>query len=180
MRPIDYFLRGAARTPAHPFLIGDEETWSFRDAQTLVERIASGLYAAGFERGDSIAVYSPNAPRAVLCVFASMRAGGAWVPVNVRNSAASNGEYMAYTRTRWLFFHSKVAEQARAVIEGLPELRAAVCIDGEIEGAMSLESFCARGQGPRSRTGPTRSARPTPCSPAGRPGAPPGLRKAWR
>ena len=145
MRPIDYFERGAALDPAHPFLIGNGQTYSFGAAQTIIDEVARGLYAAGFTLGDSIAVYSPNDPLAMLCVFASMRAGGAWVPVNVRNSASANGAYMAYTRTRWLFFHSSVAEFAQQAMAMMPELKGAYCLDRADCGAPLLADFCAAG-----------------------------------
>ncbi len=145
MRPIDYFERGLRRAPGRDFLVGEDTRYTFSEADARISAIARGLYAAGFEIGDSIAVYSPNHPTAVVCVFASMRAGGAWVPVNVRNSAAGNAEYMAYVRTRWLFFHSAVAAEAEAVMAELPELRGAVCLDGEACGCPSLEQFCAAG-----------------------------------
>ncbi len=147
MRPIDYFLRGAALDPQRPFLIGNGQTYTFAAASTLVDDIARGLYAAGFELGDSIAVYSPNDPTAMLCVFASMRAGGAWVPVNVRNSASANGEYMAYTRTRWLFFHSSISELAHQAMATMPELKGAYCLDRADCGAPMLKDFCAAGTG---------------------------------
>ena len=88
-----------------------------------------------------------RSPTAMLCVFASMRAGGAWVPVNVRNSASANGEYMAYTRTRWLFFHSSVADRARQAMAMMPALKGAYCLDRADCGAPMLTAFCAAGAG---------------------------------
>lgn len=145
MRPIDYFDRGAAIQPTRPFLIGGGNTYSFAEAQARTEAIARALYAGGFEMGDSVAVYSPNDPVAVICIFAANRAGGAWIPVNVRNAASSNAEYMAYVRTRWLFFHSAVAEQAGEVMKSLPDLKGAICIDSDACGVPSLDAFCAGG-----------------------------------
>jgi fatty-acyl-CoA synthase len=146
MRPIDYFERGASIDPARPFLVGNGQSYSFDVARQLIDDIARGLFAAGFKLGDSIAVYSPNDPLAMLCVFASMRAGGAWVPVNVRNSASANGAYMAYTRTRWLFFHSSVADLAKQAMAMMPELKGAYCIDSDACGVPTLAAFCAAGK----------------------------------
>lgn len=145
MRPIDYFLRGAAAARERTFLQDQNISYSFVAAEALINATASGMYAQSFAPGDSVAVYSPNHPTAVICVFAAMRAGGAWIPVNVRNSAAGNAEYMAYVRTRWLFFHSAVADEARQVIAALPELKGAICIDQPCDGHPSLEQFCAAG-----------------------------------
>jgi acyl-CoA synthetase (AMP-forming)/AMP-acid ligase II len=78
----------------------------------------------------------------VVCIISVYRAGGAWVPVNVRNSAASNAEYMAYIGTRWLFFHSSVIAAVEEIVPHLEALKAAVCIDSEETPYPSLESFC--------------------------------------
>ncbi|MCB1747611.1 MAG: AMP-binding protein [Gammaproteobacteria bacterium] len=147
MRPIDYFDRGARLAPERAFLVGDDISLSFAEAGRLIDDIARGLVAGGFAPGDSIAVYSPNHPLAVACVFAAMRVGGAWVPVNVRNSAESNAEYMAYVRTRWLFFHRDVEAQARVVMAALPDLKGAICFGGEADGCPTLEAFRAAGRG---------------------------------
>ena len=145
MRPIDYFDRAARRAPERPFLIGEDTRYTFAGADRAITATAKALYANGFERGDSVAVYSPNHPTAVIGVFSSMRAGGAWIPVNARNSAETNAEYMAYVRTRWLFFHSDLADEATYVIERLPELKGAICIDGEANDCPSLDTFWAGG-----------------------------------
>ena len=108
MRPIDYFDRGAAKHPDRVFASGNGSEFTYAEAKQYSEAIASALYQSDFAVGDSVAVYSPNDPGAVICIFGAYRAGGAWVPVNVRNAASTNAEYMAYVKTRWLFFHSSV------------------------------------------------------------------------
>lgn len=147
MRPIDYFDRGVRRAPDHPFVTGDGVSYTFREASTRIGAVASGLYAAGFEAGDSVAVYAPNHPEAVLCVFAAMRAGGAWVPVNVRASASSNAQYLAYVETRWLFYHPSLAEEVAVIVAATPSLRGVICIGEDAQAGETLEAFCARGEG---------------------------------
>lgn len=147
MRPIDYFERGVRKDPGRAFLLGADQNYSFQQADDLITALSRGLYAGGFELGDSIAVYSPNHATAVICVFASMRAGGAWIPVNVRNSAASNAAYMAYVHTRWIFFHSQVLSAVEEAIGALPGLKGAICIDTVLPGYDNLERFCANGAG---------------------------------
>ncbi len=146
MRPIDYFDRGAALSPDRIFVKGDDQAYSYAAARSETIEIARAMYANGFIVGDSVAVYSPNDPTAVICIYAAYRAGGAWVPVNVRNAANSNAEYMKYVQTRWLFFHSSVVAEAKTVIAQLPELKAAVCIDSDAHGYPSLATFCDTGK----------------------------------
>ncbi len=147
MRPIDYFDRGAAAFPEKVFVEGNGQQFSFADAKQSTEDIARGLYHGGFELGDSIAVYSPNDPGAVVCIFGAYRVGGAWVPVNARNAASTNAEYMAYVRTRWLFFHSSVLEAVEEVIPHLKELKGVICFDSDSTPHQSLSAFCNVGAG---------------------------------
>ena len=67
------------------------------------------------------------------------------MPVNVRNSASANGAYMAYARTRWLFFHSSVADLAKQAMTMMPELQGTYCLDSADCGAPMLSEFCAAG-----------------------------------
>ena len=99
MRPIDYFDRGAVASPERVFVAGNGQQFTFAEAKKSTEEIAKGLSHAGFQLGDSVGVYSPNDPGAVVCIYGAYRAGGAWVPINVRNAASTNAEYMAYVKT---------------------------------------------------------------------------------
>ena len=72
MRPIDYFDRGAAANPDTVFAAGNDLQFTYREAKSLTDNIAKGLFQAGFEVGDSVAVYSPNDPGAVVCIFGGL------------------------------------------------------------------------------------------------------------
>ncbi|MGR8947115.1 MAG: class I adenylate-forming enzyme family protein [Gammaproteobacteria bacterium] len=141
MRPIDYFDRGAAAHPDKVFAAGSGRQFTYEEAKQQTEAIASALYRSKFELGDSIAVYSPNDPGAVICIFGAYRAGGAWVPVNVRNAASTNAEYMAYVKTRWLFFHSSVLDAVEEVLPLLDGLKGVVCFDSDETRHQSLDEF---------------------------------------
>lgn len=141
MRPIDYFDRGAGLAKDQVFVEGNGASYTYEQAQESTMEIAAGLYATGFKLGDSAAVFSPNDPAAVVCILSIYRAGGAWVPVNVRNAPSSNAEYMAYVNTRWLFFHSSVLEAVEAIVPQLPDLKGVICIDSSEMGHPSLQQF---------------------------------------
>ena len=49
MRPIDYFDRGVRKTPDRDFLVSENVKYSYKQAAELIDNIAKGLYAAGFE-----------------------------------------------------------------------------------------------------------------------------------
>lgn len=142
MRPIDYFDRGAALAGENIFLKGNGSTLTYDEAQAQTESISRGLYAGDFEPGDSVAVFSPNDPSAVVCIQGVFRAGGAWVPVNVRNAASSNAQYMDYVDTRWLFFHSSVVDAVEEIIPRVNGLKGIICIDSADTPYPSLSDFC--------------------------------------
>ncbi len=142
MRPIDYFDRGALIARDQVFVEGNGRSYTFAQAKEDTESIACSLYSAGFEQGDSIAVFSPNEPAAVVCILAVYRAGGAWVPVNVRNAPGSNAEYLAYVNTRWLFFHSSVVDAVDSIVPMLPDLKGVICIDSADTTYPALAEFC--------------------------------------
>ena len=143
MRPIDYFDRGADLAPDRVFVEGLGRSYTFGEARQQSEAISRGLYASGFALGDSVAVFSPNDPLAVVCVQAVFRAGGAWIPVNVRNATSTNAQYMNYVDTRWLFFHSAVLDAVEEIVPQLEGLKAAVCIDSDATPFSSLGDFCS-------------------------------------
>ena len=111
MRPIDYFFRSVKKSPNSLFLLDQDVKYSYLESQERILRVSRSLYGAGFKIGDSVAVYSGNNAEAVICVFSCMCSGGAWIPVNIRNSPETNAEYMAYVRTKWLFFHSDACQK---------------------------------------------------------------------
>ena len=146
MRPIDYFDRAAEAHPEHPALIGGGVSFTYSEARARTEGIARGLYGAGFEFGEAVAVLAPNDVGAMLCVLGAIRAGGPWVPVNVRNAVSTNAAYMTYVRTRWLFYHSSVAPMVAEIRSQVPELKGVICIDAQDGDTPSLATFIARAE----------------------------------
>ena len=73
--PIDYFDRGAVSAPERIFAAGGDVSFTYEEASEQTIAIAKALYGSGFQVGDSVGVYSPNDPGAVVCIFAAYRAG---------------------------------------------------------------------------------------------------------
>ncbi|MEM8785742.1 MAG: AMP-binding protein [Pseudomonadota bacterium] len=147
MRPIDYIDRGALYAKDRPFVAGEDGAYTFAEMQSLSGSIAEAMYAQGFKVGDSAAVFSPNNALAVVCVMSVLRAGGAWVPVNVRNAPSTNAAFMGYVDTHWIFFHSSVLDAVETIVADIPSLKGVVCIDSANTPYPSLEAFRAKGAG---------------------------------
>ena len=71
-------LEGAAGLGDKPALVDatSGRTLGYRQLAGGVERVAAGLAARGFARGDVLALYSPNLPEYALAAYGAMAAGG--------------------------------------------------------------------------------------------------------
>jgi fatty-acyl-CoA synthase len=115
----------------------------------LSERIAAGLHAAG-SADANIAVYSPNDPKAFCARIGIFRAGGRWVPLNMRNPVPVNAVFLRTTKCSGLFFHRSLSELVKELRETVPTLRHLVCIEEPADAGVgtSLDEFIAKAQEP--------------------------------
>ncbi len=147
MRAIDYFDKGAEAFPGRIAILDRKTQYSYLEAQQASQRIAKAMWAGGLRGEERVAIFSPNDARVLLCMLGMMRAGGVWVPINYRNALDANVQYLNYSQTSWLFYHSSFLEQVRQIKALVPTLRHFVCIDMETDGDLSLEIFMRRGEG---------------------------------
>ncbi|WP_432357595.1 class I adenylate-forming enzyme family protein [Sporosarcina sp. UB5] len=84
-----WILKRAALSAERPALIDvhSETCWTYADLQHRIMRWASFFDAQGFEKGDRIAVYSPNKPELFAVLFACELQGLIYVPLNWRLSS---------------------------------------------------------------------------------------------
>ena len=147
MRAIDYFDKGAEAFPGRIAIIDGTKQYSYGQAREASRRIAKAMWAAGLRGEERVAIFSPNDGRVLLCMLGLMRAGGVWVPINYRNALDANVQFLNYSLTSWLLYHSSFQEQVRQIKSLVPALRHFVCIDAETDGDPSLESFMQQGEG---------------------------------
>src|SRR6516164_5865458 len=141
MRAIDYFDKGAEAYADRTAIIDDDSRYSYRELKAASESIAGAMAAAGFEPESPVAIYSPNDARVLFCMLGLLRAGGVWVPINYRNAADANIEYLNYVEASWLFYHSSFRDSVREIKSLVPSLQHCICIDAECDGDESLEKF---------------------------------------
>jgi len=147
VRIIDYFDKGAELAPDRTAIVAGEQVIGYREAQARTWAIAAGLWARGFALGHKVAVFSGNDAQAFLCMLGLWRAGGVWVPANVRNSLQSNIDYLNFVGAEWLIFHSDYAASVPPLRAAVPSLRHFVCLDRELPDSQSLDGLIAGGSG---------------------------------
>lgn len=74
--------KGAKEFYSAPALIFQDETLTYGELETAVERLAAGLLTLGVESGERISLLLPNCISFVVCYFAAARIGVVVVPAN--------------------------------------------------------------------------------------------------
>lgn len=121
----------------------DGSKWRFGEAQDRTFQVAQALAAEGLAKGAKCAVLADNDPAAWLCVLAIWRAGQPWVPLNPRAPLPDHVFLIDGFDVEVLFFKSMFAPLVREIRAKSPGLKTLVCIDGNADGAVSLEEWIA-------------------------------------
>ena len=147
MRLVDYLEKGASLGPDAPCLTTDGESRSYAEVLDLSSRVAAALVRRGVSPGDKVAILSANDPVAFTCVFGISRAGAVWCPVNPRNEASENRELLDLFDCSVLIFQARFAPLVEKIRHDLPKLTTLVCLDGEVDGALTWDAFLGDAHG---------------------------------
>ncbi|SAI57553.1 ligase [Bordetella ansorpii] len=141
----------------HGFLDRSAQAWPQRDAVVFEERgityetlradscrIAHQLLALDLEPGARIATYMVNHPAAFACQFGIDRTPHAWLPLNYKSSLDEAVDIMNDFSAQWLFVHSSLDVDVRALRTRVPTLRGVICVDRALEGAPFLDEWIAQ------------------------------------
>ncbi len=80
---VEAFLElSAQKSPQKTALVCGEQRLSYQDIEAQCNRLAHALRAVGVQRGDRVAVYLDNSVEAVMAIFAILKAGAVFMPVN--------------------------------------------------------------------------------------------------
>ncbi|PTU30969.1 long-chain-acyl-CoA synthetase [Stenotrophobium rhamnosiphilum] len=77
----------AARTPSHPALLFEDQSWTYAEFNAWSNRIASVLRAHGVKSGDAVAVLMENRPEALACITAIVKLGAVAGMINTNQRA---------------------------------------------------------------------------------------------
>lgn len=145
MRAIDYFDKTADLHPDRIAITEGDRCYSYAETRSFSERIARGMWAAGANLEDRAAIYSHNDAAVLFCMLGILRAGAAWVPINFRTATEANVEFLNYSETRWLFYHSRFQLEVDEVRKRVPCLRNVICIDAPAGNQCSLAALMENG-----------------------------------
>lgn len=87
-----FFDDAASRLPGKLALVCGEKRYTYADIAARVERLARLLRARGVKRGDRVALFLDNSVELVCSVYAALRIGAVFMPIN----ALTKQEKLAY------------------------------------------------------------------------------------
>jgi acyl-CoA synthetase (AMP-forming)/AMP-acid ligase II len=137
----DFFDSGFRKNPDGVAFAMDGENWTFRQAQKINNQVAHSLAELGYAKETKAAVLSGNHPLSWFCVLGMWRAGFAWVPLNPRSPLEEHFHLLQGFDVEVLFFQRAFLPLIESLKSQCPNIKTYVCIDDEIDGALSLTSW---------------------------------------
>lgn len=144
-----YLARGARCWPERPAILFRDKALTYRELESRSNRLAHALLALGLQRGDRVAVVSPNRPEIVELECALYKAGLVKVALNSRLAAAELADALANSEPAACLAgpeHRAIVDEAGA---GVTSLRQRIAFDsppaaGDDGGWIGYESLLAR------------------------------------
>lgn len=126
------------------FVQGDGTRWTFADVNSRVNRLADVLTRSGIGRGDRVAIFAVNGVGYAEVLFACLKLGCTYVPINNRLSASETAAILSQAEPRALFTDMCYTEMLRP----LPSdgRRLTVTFDGETDGFVAYEKLILGGE----------------------------------
>ena len=113
----------ARKTPQATALVCEEGTFSYAELAGGAEAVARRLTAAGFARGQRLALLATPSRRYVELVHAAQHAGLVLVPLNERLTVPDLACQLEHAAPAWLLHYETQAAAARKLTVHIPALR---------------------------------------------------------
>lgn len=145
INPAYFLTRNARHFGDKCAVLYGDRTWTYRELNDRVGRLASALKSIGIGKGDRVAIITDTEPRGMECMYAPLRMGAAIVPIGPRLHPAEQ-RYILENAEASVLLCSRRFHAALAVLpEGLPAELRVIAMDAGDSGAEDYERFLASG-----------------------------------
>ena len=121
----------ARERPDRIALVCDSQRYTYRDINTSAERLAATLQANSVARGDRVAIYLDNCAEAVVSIFAVLKAGAVFMPVNPQTKADKLAYLLNDSGARAVISHASLKDVVTHAIERAASVATIVMVDAE-------------------------------------------------
>jgi long-chain acyl-CoA synthetase len=130
MLRVEHFLTlSTQRFPARTALVAGERRITYAELEHETSRMAAALEDQGFQRGDRAIIFMDNCWQAVVAVFAVLKAGGVFSPVNASTKADKLSFILNNCRATAIFTQGSVIATARAARMTSPSVKWTIVAD---------------------------------------------------
>ncbi|MBI3636127.1 MAG: AMP-binding protein [Candidatus Rokubacteria bacterium] len=103
LTPVTFLERSAYVYPDKPAVVHGQRTYTYRQFEERVNRLASGLRTAGLQKHDRVGFLCPNIPAMLEAHFGVPAAGGILVAINIRLSTDEIAYILKHSGCTFLF-----------------------------------------------------------------------------
>lgn len=145
MQLIEIFDKGLRHHRDHVCFneLRTQKTWTYREVGDVSHRVAAALLAENRGRGNRLAVLSGNDAQAFMCQLGILRAGAAYIPLNVKSSDTELAALLNLTKCEGLFYQAAHATRVAKLREMVPSLRHAIAIGNTGSAEPNLDDWMA-------------------------------------
>jgi len=143
---ITEFLDLAAMlVPERTAIAFEGKRYSYVELKERVNRLADSLSRLGLEKGDRVAILEVNCNEYVEACFATLKAGGIFVPLNFRIRQDELIYLVNKAEPEILFVGSRYVDMVNSVRSQLPSVKHFIVIGGKYQGMSSYDELIASG-----------------------------------
>ncbi|OGR28844.1 MAG: long-chain fatty acid--CoA ligase [Desulfobacterales bacterium RIFOXYA12_FULL_46_15] len=125
--------------PGKTALLFEDQAITYEDLLLKANQLASGMEAAGIEKGDRVGLFMPNLPEFLMIYFAAQKIGAIVVALNVL-LVKNEVRYILKDCGAKMLFAGK--DQVKEVpVDELPDLEQLVLVEGDPENEMHIEKL---------------------------------------
>src|SRR6185437_11791605 len=136
----DSLTRSAAARPGQTAIVDGPRRWSYAELDAWVSRLARGLAARGYARGDALALASGNSAEFLAVYYACARLGLVCVPVNLGWRPDEVAYVLGHSGSRGLVIEAQLIPALRDAVTKVSDVADVFVAPGTLPGATPYEA----------------------------------------
>jgi long-chain acyl-CoA synthetase len=149
----DLLVRNANKFPYKTAVVSETRSFSFRELNDRVNRLANSLLDSGLRKGDRIGVLLHNGYPFLELYFASAKTGAIFCPYNNHFKQSELKDIIDYSTPRYLFVDPDFVEMASTLKPELKSVEKVICLQKtQLPFMEEYETLIARGRGGEPKT----------------------------
>jgi amino acid adenylation domain-containing protein len=131
---VEGFLRASARrSPDKVALVAGGQRLTYRNLDDATDRLAATLRANGVACGDRVVVFTDNSVEGVVAIFAAMKAGGVFSPVNASTKPDKLAWILRDSEAVALVTQDRLAAVVAEALAEAPSVKVTIVAGGQAE-----------------------------------------------